>query len=198
MTDAWAAQAGWEALGIAPQTDGRRDPTGPTPSQTVGPYYEIGLSWMGAEGTRLVAPGSPGAVTLTGRVLDGACQPVPDAMVEIWQADGEGRVGGRRGFAGWGRSLVDDQGTYRFTTVRPGPVDGAPAPYIAANVFARGTLQRLATRIYLPGHPANDTDPLLASLAPDRRATLLADARGDELHHDFRLQGEGETVFLVW
>jgi protocatechuate 3,4-dioxygenase alpha subunit len=72
------------------------------------------------------------------------------------------------------------------------------APYIAVNVFARGVLQRLATRIYLPGHPANDTDPLLASLKPERRATLIAETCGDELHHDFRLQGDRETVFLVW
>lgn len=188
----------WEELGIAPQVSGWEDPTGPTPSQTVGPFYEIGMSWMGADGSHLVAPGSDGAVSLTGRVLDGAGQPVPDAVVEIWQADRQGRVGPGTGFAGWGRSLVDESGTYRFTTVRPGPVAEEAAPYIAAYVFARGTLQRLASRIYLPDHPANESDPLLSSLEPDRRSTLVAEDRGGDLHHDFRLQGEGETVFLVW
>ena len=188
----------WHDLGIAPQVSSFEDPAGPTPSQTVGPYYEIGMSWMGPEGAQLVAPGTPGAVTLTGRVIDGAGQPVPDAVVEIWQADAEGSLGKRAGFTGWGRSLVDESGGYRFVTVRPGPLNGAGAPYIAANVFARGTLQRLVTRIYLPGHPANDADPLLSSLEPDRRATLVAEDRGGELHHDIRLQGDGETVFLVW
>ncbi|MHB8505198.1 MAG: protocatechuate 3,4-dioxygenase subunit alpha [Acidimicrobiales bacterium] len=155
------------------------------------------MGWMGDAGTHVVAPTAEGAVVLTGRVLDGGGEPIPDAMVEIWQADAEGRLGAREGFAGFGRCLTDEGGGYHFTTVRPGPV-GAAAPYIAMNVFARGTLQRLVTRAYLPDEPANGTDPVLASLEPDRRATLVARAHGGELRHDIRLQGEGETVFLVW
>lgn len=168
--------AAWEDLGIAPQISEPPAPTGPTPSQTVGPYYEIGMAWMGDEAGRLVAPGSPGAVPLAGRVLDGAGEAVPDAVVEIWHPE-----------VGWGRSLVDGDGTFHFSV--------RAAPYFAANVFARGTLQRLATRIYLP--PADD-DELLAGLEADRRATLVARADGDGLWHDIRLQGDGETVFLVW
>lgn len=196
----------WQDYGIAPQVTAWPEPSGPTPSQTVGPFYEIGMSWMGEEGARLVPEGTPGLVTLTGRILDGAGAGVPDAVVEIWQPDGQGRVGQREGFAGWGRSLVDEEGTYRVATVRPGPIGGRGAPYIAVNVFARGTLQRLATRVYLPDHPGNDTDPLLAGLPADRRATLIAqqgggrssDWSGDQLRHDIRLQGERETVFLAW
>lgn len=181
----------WTGLGIAAQESPWPPPAGPTPSQTVGPYLAIGMGWMGEAGTRLVEPGTDGALALTGRVLDGAGDPVPDAMVEIWQADAAGSPGL------WGRCLTDDAGGYHFTTVRPGPLGGA-APYVAANVFARGTLQRLVTRIYLPDEPANGDDPLLAGLEPDRRATLVARADGDGLRHDFRLQGERETVFLVW
>jgi protocatechuate 3,4-dioxygenase alpha subunit len=188
----------WENLGIAPQVSNWSEPARPTPSQTIGPYFEIGLSWMGLGGAQLVPPASASAVTLTGQVLDGAVEPVLEAVVEIWQADEHGRVGAREGFTGWGRSLVDGSGTYRFTTVRPGPVGDAAAPYIAVNLFLRGSLQRLVTRIYIPGHPANGDDPLLSSLEHDRRATLVAEVRGDELHHDFRLQGDRETVFLVW
>lgn len=188
----------WQQMGIAPQVSTWDDPVGPTPSQTVGPFYEIGLSWMGPEAADLVKPSTPGATTLTGQVLDGAGQPVPDAVVEIWQADGQGRVGASEQFSGWGRSLVDDSGTYRFTTVRPGPLQDGKAPYIAVNLFARGTLQRLVTRIYMPGHPANEGDPLLSSLDPDRRSTLVARSRGGALHHDIHLQGDAETVFLVW
>ncbi len=188
----------WRKMGIAAQVSAWPEPTGPTPSQTVGPYYEIGMSWMGPEGANLVSPESPEAVTLTGQVLDGAGKPVPDSVVEIWQPDPQGRIGAREGFAGWGRSLVDESGTYRFVTVAPGALQEGQAPYIAVNVFARGTLQRLATRIYLPGHPANDQDPLLSALGPDRRNTLVAEDRSGGLHHDIHLQGDAETVFLIW
>jgi protocatechuate 3,4-dioxygenase alpha subunit len=167
----------WERYGIAPQRSALPEPTGPTPSQTVGPYYEIGMSWMGAEGEQLVPPDSPGAIRLGGRVLDGNGDPVPDAVLELWHPE-----------VGWGRSLVDATGAYRFSV--------AAVPCYALNVFARGTLQRLATRVYLP--PADDGDELLAGLEPDRRATLVAVEADGGLRHDIRLQGEGETVFLVW
>lgn len=168
----------WERYGIAAQRSAFPAPGGPTPSQTVGPYYEIGMSWMGAEAEQLVAAGSPGALRLSGQVLDGNGDPVPDAVPEIWHPE-----------VGWGRSCVDADATYHFTL--------SAVAYYALNVFARGTLQRLATRVYLP--PADDGDELLATLDADQKTTLVARSDGDNrLRHDIRLQGEGETVFFVW
>ena len=171
----------------------------PTPGQTVGPFFAFGLTYDGD--SRLVVPGTPGAVRLHGRVLDGAGDPVPDALVELWQPDATGEVVQRTGslrrdghtFTGWGRSATDLTGTYSFTTVRPG------GPFFALAVFARGLAQRLFTLAYLPGH---DDDPLLATLPADRRATLLTTEDEHGFVFDIRLQaderGEGETVFLAY
>ncbi len=188
---------GREATGAAAQVTVHDDPTGPTPSQTVGPFFHFGFEWL-ADG-ELVAEDHPGAVVLTGRVTDGAGEPVPDAVIEIWQADADGHLGAGAAWTGFGRSLTDGEGRYRFVTVRPGPVADGGAPHLAVTVLARGLLQRLVTRLYLPGEAANDLDPLLAALPPERRATLVAGSDDPgRLTWDIRLQGEGETVFVSW
>ncbi len=174
----------------------------PTPGQTVGPFFHDALPYVG--GPHLVPPGSAGAVRLTGTVYDGAGDPVPDALLEIRQADTAGRIPAVEGslardgvFTGWGRAATDAGGRYAFTTVEPGPTRAGAAPYVAVTVFARGLLDRLFTRIYLPG-PATDADPLLSSLPEDRRSTLVAMRDDDTLTHDLHLQGERETVFLTF
>jgi protocatechuate 3,4-dioxygenase, alpha subunit len=180
----------------------------PTPGQTVGPFFAYALPYAGSGD--LVPPGRPGAIQLHGVVRDGAGSPIPDALVEIWQADADGRVPRQAGslhrdgypFTGWGRAATDNAGHYSFTTLEPGATDAGRAPYFALTVFARGLLDRLFTRAYLPDHPALSTDPLLASLPADRRATLVArreHAGGDAgLVFDVTLQGERETVFLSY
>jgi protocatechuate 3,4-dioxygenase alpha subunit len=175
-----------------------------TPGQTVGPFFHYALPYPGD--SELVPAGHARAVRLHGRVLDGAGAPVPDALVELWQADEAGRVVRRAGslrrdgftFTGWGRSATDNDGTYGFSTLAPGAVDGS-APFFALTVFARGLLNRLFTRAYLPATDDDLTaDPLLAGLDPERRRTLLAVAEDDGFRFDIRLQGEGETVFLAY
>ncbi len=164
-----------------------------TPGQTVGPFFGVALPFDG--GADLVAPTHPDAVQLSGRVLDGADAPVPDALVEIWQTDASGRVVQDAGslhrdgftFTGFGRAATDNTGTYRFTTIRPGTA------FIAMVVFARGLNHRLFTRVYLPGAAP---DALLSSLPEQRRHTLIAVEDGARLVFDVRLQGEDETVFL--
>jgi protocatechuate 3,4-dioxygenase alpha subunit len=176
----------------------------PTPGQTVGPFYGYALPYDG--GNELVPPGHPGALRLHGRVLDGHGDPVPDALLEIWQADPAGVVPQRPGslhrdgftFTGWGRASTDQTGTYSFTTVRPGATADGSAPFFAMTVFARGLLNRLFTRVYLPDHPALATDRLLTSLPAERRNTLVATPVTDGLLFDVRLQGEDETVFLSY
>jgi protocatechuate 3,4-dioxygenase alpha subunit len=176
----------------------------PTPGQTVGPFYGYALPYDG--GNELVPPGHPGAIRLHGTVRDGRGDPVPDALLEIWQADQHGGVPRQPGslrrdgftFTGWGRASTDQTGTYSFTTVRPGPTEDGAAPFFAMTVFARGLLNRLFTRIYLPDHPALASDRLLSSLPADRRVTLVATPAADGLLFDVRLQGEGETVFLTY
>lgn len=169
----------------------------PTPGQTVGPFFGYALPYPGDRD--LVAPGRPGAVRLHGRVLDGAGEPVPDALLELWQADPEGRVVQEPGslartgwdFSGWGRCSTDAAGGWSFTTLRPG------TSFFALTVFARGLMHRLQTRIYLPGTDPG-ADALLASLDDEQRAAMTAGE--DELGYvfDVRLQGEGETVFLSY
>jgi protocatechuate 3,4-dioxygenase, alpha subunit len=185
---------------------------GITPSQTVGPYLGIGLPW--ADGPFAVTPDSPGAIRVTGRVLDGEGTPLPDAVVETWQADPDGRFDhpddprgaakpAAAGFRGFGRSLTDGEGRYEIVTLRPGPLPapegGTEAPHLDVSVLARGMLDRVVTRIYFSDETdANAADPVLASIAdPSRRATLIAEAGPDgTFQFDVRLQGEGETVFF--
>ncbi|HEY5431727.1 MAG TPA: protocatechuate 3,4-dioxygenase subunit alpha [Solirubrobacteraceae bacterium] len=184
---------------------------GLTPSQTVGPYFAIGLPWP--EGPHAVTEGTDGAVTITGSVYDGAGAPVPDHLIEIWQADPEGRfadvhgyggaseMAGFRGFARYG--VEDGDGTFAILTVKPGRVarvGGAgplQAPHIDVTVMARGMLHRCVTRIYFADEEqANAEDPVLAHVPADRRATLLAQPQDGGYRFDIRLQGPGETVFF--
>ena len=176
----------------------------PTPSQTVGPFLAIGLRWH--DGPHVVPPGTPGAVWLRGRVVDGDGDLVLDALVETWQADAGGRFVGQRApgpFRGFGRSETLD-GEYAVHTVKPGSVAGRDgvllAPHVAVSVFARGLLDRLVTRIYFADEPgANAQDPLLAALPDDAaRATLLARPSDDGYRLDLVLQGRDETVFLAF
>lgn len=174
--------------------------SGLTPSQTVGPYFRIGLDWP--EANRLVTSGTPGQhILVRGQVFDGDGAPVPDALLEIWQADDAGVLnGGAEGFRGAGRCGVDAEGGFVFETVKPGAFadsDGRHAPYIAVIVFARGLLTHLYTRIYFEDEAAaNAGDPVLACVPAARRATLLARREGDHYRFDVRLQGAGETVFF--
>jgi protocatechuate 3,4-dioxygenase alpha subunit len=175
-----------------------------TPGQTVGPFYGYALPYD--KGGELLAPGAPGSIRLQGTVYDGAGDPIPDALLEIWQPDSAGKIVQRTGslvrdgytFTGWGRSAVRSNGEFTFTTVNPGPTSPGAAPFIAVAVFARGLMNRLFTRIYLPEDTAAlDADPLLRSLEPERRRTLVARREADGgLAWDCRLQGGDETVFL--
>lgn len=175
----------------------------PTPGQTVGPFFGFALPFR--RGHELVPPATPGAVRLYGTVYDGAGDPVPDALIEITQADADGRVHGAEGtlardgmtWSGWGRCPTTRGGTYSFTTVEPGATNGRAA-FFAVTVFARGLLNRLFTRAYVPGDlEMLSGDPLLSSLDEDDRGTLIAAREEDgSLRFDIRLQGEGETVFL--
>jgi protocatechuate 3,4-dioxygenase alpha subunit len=168
----------------------------PTPSQTIGPFFRFALDWM-ASG-ELVPKGSPGALTISGRVLDGADDPVPDAVVEVYQCSpAEGTPPGWRGF---GRACTDPSGGYRFMTVKPDRVDDLQAPHLDISVFARGLLQRLWTRCYFPDEAAaNAADPVLRLIAdPERTATVIARPDADGLRFDISLQGDRETVFFDW
>jgi protocatechuate 3,4-dioxygenase, alpha subunit len=158
----------------------------PTPSQTVGPYFSLGL--LDPPANELV----PDGIRITGRVLDGAGDPVPDAMVEIWQADEEGRY---RPDFGWGRSGCDEDGRYSFVTLKPGAV-ARQAPHLTVMVFARGLLKPVLTRMYFPDEDdANAEDRILSAV--DHPSTLVARAIDGGLEFDIRLQGEGETVFFA-
>jgi protocatechuate 3,4-dioxygenase alpha subunit len=176
----------------------------PTPGQTVGPFFGYALPY--AKDRELLPPGSPGSIRLQGTVYDGAGHPIPDAILEIWQADADGNVAHQTGslvrdgytFTGFGRTAVGNTGTFTFTTVNPGPTEAGAAPFIAVAVFARGLMNRLFTRVYLPeDEAALSRDRLLGSLDAERRRTLIARRDPDGgLSWDIRLQGEGETVFL--
>lgn len=175
----------------------------PTPSQTVGPFFGYALPYEG--GPEVVPSWRPGAVRVHGQVLDGAGVSVPDALVEIWQADEHGAVPrsegglrrGGRGFSGFGRCGTDPAGRYWFDTVKPGATGGS-APYIAVLVFARGLLKPVFTRLYFPEDAAaHETDPVLADVPASRRDTLIAEREGDGAYRfDVHLQGERETVFF--
>jgi len=175
----------------------------PTPNQTVGPFFGFALPY---EGGPDVVPGHrPNAIRLHGTVSDGAGEPIPDAILEIWQADETGVVSRELGghdrdgftFTGFGRAAVNLAGHYTFTTVKPGPVAGG-APYALVTIFARGLIQHLFTRAYFPEDAeAHGADAVLSAVPEGRRATLVSVADGPASYRfDIRLQGEGETVFL--
>jgi protocatechuate 3,4-dioxygenase alpha subunit len=169
-----------------------------TPSQTVGPFFAFGLPFEGSE--RLV---EDGGIWITGGVYDGAGEPVADALVEIWQANRHGRYNHPEdtrdelpledGFIGFGRCATDENGEFRFYTVKPGATI-PHAPHINVIVLARGLLRHLYTRIYFPDEEeANVADPLLSSIEdPAVRETLMAHG----LRFDIHLQGERQTAFL--
>lgn len=187
----------------------------PTPSQTVGPFLSLGLTWPA--GRFVVPPDTAGAVTISGVLYDGLGAPVTDGIVETWQADPDGRFDhpadprgagvAPKGFLGFGRCATDGDGAFTIVTVKPGALGDGQAPHLDVSVFARGLLDRVVTRIYFPDEArANAVDPLLSSLPPDRAATLVARVpdpvagpppAGTALSWDVHLQGPLETVFLA-
>jgi protocatechuate 3,4-dioxygenase, alpha subunit len=184
----------------------------PTPSQTAGPYFHLGMTETGSVKC-IAAPQTKGErVWLTCRVIDGDGAPVNDAMIEIWQADPEGKYNhpdDTRGVAadsawfGFGRMATVEDGSCEFETIKPGRVPGSgnvlQAPHLNLAIFARGVLKQLYTRIYFAGDPANSEDPVIRLVSPPRRETLMAQPDVVHLGHwrfDIHLQGEQETVFF--
>ncbi len=184
---------------------------GLTPSQTAGPYLSIGML-RELVTPRLVEPGDPRAIVVSGLLLDGAGDPVPDGVIEAWQANAAGRYahpGDDRaqpaledGFRGFGRSGTAPAGRFELVTVKPGPVPwpagGLQAPHLEIGVFARGLLKRLVTRMYFPDEvEANAADPVLSRLDERQRETLVARSDGAGLRFDIVLQGPGQTTFFA-
>lgn len=196
----------------------RDTPVGQTPSQTVGPYFAYGLApeqygypFKSIAGGRVATDDAPGErIRIEGRVFDGKGDVVEDAMIEIWQADGNGRYAhnadGRpanTAFRGFGRcgTGTDPERRFIFETVKPGSVDGVSAPHIGVLVFMRGMLSHAYTRLYFADEAAaNARDPVLADVPPDRRQTLIADvlpSHGAKCYRfDIHMQGDRETVFF--
>jgi protocatechuate 3,4-dioxygenase, alpha subunit len=184
----------------------------PTPSQTIGPFFHDAL--LDRNYSELVSPDHPEALVIRGTIYDGAGEVVPDALVEIWQANRTGRydhptddrddLPSDEEFSGFGRSGTDVGGEFSFLTVKPGPVpdpDGQfQAPHVTVSVFARGLLKRLVTRIYFPDEEAaNAVDPVLSTIEdPELRRTLIARDEGDALRFDIHLQGDGQTAFFAF
>lgn len=183
----------------------------PTTSQTVGPFFRIGLQWLYRD--NLTGEGVSGEhVTIQGRVFDGDGAPVPDAFLEIWQANAHGKYDHpedtqekplEAGFRGFCRVPTSADGVFRFVTIKPGPVPGPDgkeqAPHLAISVFMRGLLKRLVTRMYFPDDPRNSDDPILNLVPPERRATLIAKKTAvapGTLEWNVVLQGPEETVFF--
>jgi protocatechuate 3,4-dioxygenase alpha subunit len=184
----------------------------PIPSQTAGPYFHLGLTRTRSVG-RMAGPQTKGErVRLLFRVLDGNDEPVPDAMIELWQANAEGKYNhpddlqdklADPEFSGFGRLETDENGACIFETVKPGQVpanDGAKqAPHFNVSVFGRGILKRLPTRVYFAGEAANDSDPVLGLVPKERRYTLLAQP-DSQSNNDWRFEvhlcGKDETVFF--
>jgi protocatechuate 3,4-dioxygenase alpha subunit len=182
----------------------------PTPSQTIGPFFHDAL--LDRDRSRLVPLDHPSAIRIEGTVYDGAGEVVPDAMVEIWQADPTGRYNQpgddreelplEERFSGFGRSGTVDGGRFSFVTVKPGPISGSgdqmEAPHVMVSVFARGLLKRVVTRMYFPDEEEmNAADPVLTSIEdPELRKTLVAHDEGGVLRFDIHLQGENQTAFF--
>jgi protocatechuate 3,4-dioxygenase alpha subunit len=190
---------------------------GITPSQTAGPYFAYALTpgttyaYQALVENDLTTPDAIGeTIAITGRLLDGAGKPLPDAFLELWQADGTGRYSSgehrqNTSFKGFGRSPTSKDGVFSFRTVKPGAVEapggGKQAPHINVSIFARGILRRMFTRIYFADEAANAGDPVLALVPADRRETLLARRDGEtggvpRYVFDIHLQGDAETVFF--
>jgi protocatechuate 3,4-dioxygenase, alpha subunit len=182
-----------------------------TPSQTVGPFFSIGCDHLNA--MDLAEHGVSGErIEVTGRVIDGDGNGVPDAMLEIWQANSAGKYAHpedaqdkatETGFQGFGRIPTDSNGAFWFATIKPGTVPGPDgrqqAPHIVVSVFMRGLLRRLVTRIYFPDEAENDQDFVLNLVEPARRGTLIArgvSGENNKLEWNVILQGENETVFF--
>jgi protocatechuate 3,4-dioxygenase alpha subunit len=182
-----------------------------TPSQTAGPYFTMRLPWP--EGPFVVPADTPGAVTIIGRLFDGAGDVIPDGLIETWQADPDGRFAhpddprgpvpaGYGAFRGFGRCQTARDGSFKLVTLKPGALpfgDGrVEAPHIDVSVFARGMLDRCVTRVYFPDEAAlNGADPVLATVPAERRSTLIAVPLADGLlEFDIRVQGDRETVFF--
>jgi protocatechuate 3,4-dioxygenase alpha subunit len=182
-----------------------------TAHQTVGPYLHIGLTWLNND--RIAAPGVPGErFTIQGRLLDGDGVGVSDGLIEVWQANAQGKYAHPEdqqkkslepGFRGFGRIPTNSKGAFRFSTIKPGSVPGPgaaqQAPHLVVAVFMRGSLKHLATRIYFPGEAANAKDPILGLVPAARRPTLVAKriaGRKSALEWNVILQGRGETVFF--
>jgi protocatechuate 3,4-dioxygenase alpha subunit len=180
---------------------------GQSPSQTVGPFFHFGLL-LGGENVLVDEQTHGQRIYIKGQVLDGDGAPVPDALVEIWQADAQGYFNhpadphheqADRHFRGFGRSGASGSGFW-FKTIKPGPSAGAQTPYVNVRVFARGMLIHAVTRLYFSDEKGNQHDPTLNSIKPERRQTLIATLEESEdlptYRFDIRLQGEGETVFF--
>ncbi len=184
-----------------------------TPSQTVGPFFALGMNRMLV--ADLAGPGVEGKkITIRGRVLDADGRPVPDAVIETWQANAHGKYAHSEdvqakplqpGFTGFGRVATDDEGAFALTTIMPGRVPGRgnslQAPHIAVSVFMRGLLRQYVSRIYFEGEPGNADDPVLQLVEPERRHTLIArrvPQRDGEFEWDVRCSGENETVFFEY
>ena len=182
-----------------------------TTSQTVGPFFSIGLEWLYRDS--LAGPGVSGErITILGRIFDGDGQPVPDAILEIWQANSHGKYGHpddaqqkpvEQSFTGFLRVPTDENGRFHFTTIKPGRVPGPDeslqAPHLVVSVFTRGLLRRLVTRMYFPDEASNAEDFALKLVDPQRRLTLIAKyAEGlpGNLQWNVILQGADETVFF--
>lgn len=194
-----------------------------TPSQTVGPFYAYGLtpkgrahwdpdgtySWKETVGDNLITPDASGQkIHITGIIRDGDGVPIPDAMLEIWQADSQGRYAHPRdprapnaSFKGFGRSACNKGGEFGFDTIKPGQVPGPngklQAPHVVVCIFSRGMLRQVYTRMYFPDEASNATDQILALVPEDRRHTLIAKKEKDGVYRfDIKVQGDDETVFF--